>query len=134
MSIDFDTSQSGKVKLGQIIKIKNRLILILRCYLTIIKSKTLVKLFWLFTFCLIKSKQKIKALQKYNVFLIRRYLPAIQGMGDGTIPYFCRCCVLLRTCLSHIPPAKNHYCIFIRPVLRKKVLAWGKTGSEGFCK
>jgi hypothetical protein len=68
---------------------------------------------------------------KILAFLSRRYLPAIQGMGDGTIPGFCRCCVLLRTCLPHIPPAKNRYRIFIMPVLRKIVLDWGKTGSKG---
>ena len=33
--------------------------------------------------------------------------------------------------LPHIPPAKNRYCIFIRPVLRMIVLTWGQTGSEG---
>ncbi len=62
--------------------------------------------------------------------LTRRYLRAIQSMEDGTIPNFCPCCVLLRPSLPHIPPAKNRYRIFIRPVLRKKVLAWGKTGSD----
>jgi len=71
---------------------------------------------------------------KILAFLNRRYLPAIQGMRDGTIQSVCRCCVLLRTGLLHIPPAKNRYRIFIMPILSKTILPWVKTGSEGFCK
>ncbi|MFZ4547969.1 MAG: hypothetical protein ACOYN4_11070 [Bacteroidales bacterium] len=54
--------------------------------------------------------------------LSRRYLLAIEGMRDGTNPWFCSCCVLLRTCLSHIPPSKNRWRSLIRPVLSKEDL------------
>jgi len=70
-------------------------------------------------FFLDKKATKNQGFIRLLAFLIRRYLPAIQGMRDGTKPGFCSCCVLLRTCLSHIPPNKNRWRNLIRPVLSK---------------
>ena len=59
-----------------------------------------ISVFFSCPFALTQKNEKVKALLKYNAFLIRRYLPAIQGMKGGTIPGICRCSVLLRTCPS----------------------------------